>query len=647
MSLSRSPRAVLGRRGAALGVGAALLFAGGPMGGAQAVASARVAAIATTAGVLAGVAKAGVDPVQGYVQRVYGSLFDRSPDPSGLATWTTALNSGTARIAVANAITYSTEYRAKLITGSYDHYLKRSPDSVGLSYWLGAMGKGWTVSQMEFGFIASDEYYAQAGSTSDGWVTKLYADVLGRSAAPTEIAHWTAQLRDGARRDQVAMGFLLSTERLSTVVDGYYQHLLGRGIDPTGQATWVGILQAGGRDEAIIGGIIASDEYYTVAPVPPAAGTLLSGQTLAAGQVVHSPTDKYQLVMQSDGNGVVYAAGQRVVWNSGTDGHPGASLVMQADGNAVIRQGATPLWSSQSSGHPGAWLAMQDDGNVVVYGGNQALWSSGGDPELNPAWLVEVNKYRAASGLALVSNNPAWNVGLVHHLNYLYRTPYTYLTGQYQSLHTENPASPYYTADGAVEGGRSNLSMSSGGPAASSIDQWLTAPFHAIGILRPGLTQVAFASGSGYSALDVLGGYGYAPTTSPILFPGAGMTTDLRTYSVESPSPLQTCGWPDGWGTSYGLPLMAMLPTTPQAGIVASVTGPGGSVQSTSNGQLCVVDENTYSTSDTVYGPAGASILQGAHAVVLIARQPYEPGSYTASINQPAAAPIGWTFTMS
>jgi hypothetical protein len=66
----------------------------------------------------------------------------------------------------------------------------------------------------------------------------------------------------GARRDQAAMGFLLSTERLSTVVNGHYLHLLGRGIDLSGQATWVGILQAGGRDEAIIGGIIASAEYY-------------------------------------------------------------------------------------------------------------------------------------------------------------------------------------------------------------------------------------------------------------------------------------------------------------------------------------------------------------------------------------------------
>jgi len=200
--------------------------------------------------------------VERYITRVYSDLFNRTPDPGGLAGWTSALTSGTPRVAVANAITYSTEYRTKLITASYAHYLGRTPDPGGLNTWLAAMSRGWTISQMESGFIASAEYYTKSGSTDAGWVTKLYSDVLGRSAAPSEVASWTAHLRAGMRRDQVAMGFLLSTERLNTVVDGYYQHLLGRGIDPSGQRTWVGILQAGGRNEAIIGGIIASQEYY-------------------------------------------------------------------------------------------------------------------------------------------------------------------------------------------------------------------------------------------------------------------------------------------------------------------------------------------------------------------------------------------------
>jgi hypothetical protein len=197
-----------------------------------------------------------------YVAQVYRDLFNRQPDPAGLATWATALANGTPRVAVANAITYSTEFRTGLIRGSYQRYLGREPDAAGLATWLAAMERGWTVSQIESGFIASDEYYANAGSTYAAWVARLYTDVLDRAAAPSEVAYWTQRLEAGARRDQVAMGFLLSTERLSTVVNGHYLHLLGRGIDPSGQATWVGILQAGGRDEAIIGGIIASAEYY-------------------------------------------------------------------------------------------------------------------------------------------------------------------------------------------------------------------------------------------------------------------------------------------------------------------------------------------------------------------------------------------------
>ena len=197
-----------------------------------------------------------------YITHVYQDLFGRVPDPAGLAAWTAALDSGTPRIAVSNGITYSTEYRSGLITGVYDRYLGRAPDATGLANWLIAMGQGITVSQMEAGFIASNEYYAAAGSTLEGWVGALYEDVLGRQAAPAEIASWVRILQGGTSRQAVSMGFLLSTERLNTVIAGHYSHLLGRGIDTAGQAAWVAILQAGGRDEAVIGGIIASDEYY-------------------------------------------------------------------------------------------------------------------------------------------------------------------------------------------------------------------------------------------------------------------------------------------------------------------------------------------------------------------------------------------------
>jgi hypothetical protein len=197
-----------------------------------------------------------------YVTRVYADLFGRQPDPRGLQNWTTKLTSGTPRIAVANSITYSDEYRSRLIAATYQRYLDRAPDAHGAATWLQAMRTGRTIQQMEVGFVASDEYYRRAGGTDAAWVSRLYQHVLGRTAAPAEIRSWTNALARGTSRSQVALGFLISSEHLTTVVDGYYVDLLGRHIDPTGRRSWVTRIQNGERVEAIIGGIIASDEYF-------------------------------------------------------------------------------------------------------------------------------------------------------------------------------------------------------------------------------------------------------------------------------------------------------------------------------------------------------------------------------------------------
>ena len=198
-----------------------------------------------------------------YVSRVYAHLFSRSPDPAGLYGWNSALQAGTPRIAVANAITSSTEYRSGLIRESYRRFLGREPEPTGLGSWLDEMGRGVTIQQMEGGFVASPEYFNQSGADNGEWVRRLYSHVLGRAADVSEVAYWVSRVdAPGVGRQGVAMGFLLSTERLTTVVDGEYQHLLGRRIDPSGRQTWVGLIQGGVRLEDVIGGIIASEEYF-------------------------------------------------------------------------------------------------------------------------------------------------------------------------------------------------------------------------------------------------------------------------------------------------------------------------------------------------------------------------------------------------
>jgi len=270
------------------------------------------------------------------------------------------------------------------------------------------------------------------------------------------------------------------------------------------------------------------------------------------------------------------------------------------------------------------------------------------DAVATPSWLDEINRYRSAAGLAAVTDNPTWDAGIANHLTYMADTPASYLTGQYQSLHTENPASPYFTASGAQEAARSDLFEGAVGYGpVQFIDGWLAAPFHAVGMLRPALQQVAFSDSSttGDAGLDVIGGLTGSPSTNePVLFPGPGMVTNLTSYAGnEVPNPLQTCGWSDG--NTFGLPLIALLATAPQSGLTAVLTGPGVT-ESTNGGTLCVVDQHTFVSSDPVYGPAGQAILTGDHAVFMIPRRPLVGGTYTITINQPTAPTISWSFSV-
>lgn len=211
-----------------------------------------------------------------YITGVYRDLFGRAPDAAGLDSWTRSLLNGTPRVAVANSITASAEFRSGLITGSYVSYLGRAPESSGLAFWLGLLNSGAVIPQMETGFLDSNEYYAQSGGNPSGWVTRLYGHILNRTASAQDIEYWTGRLATGSTRTAVTWGFLTSAERLGTVVDGYYQRLLGRSIDAGGRASWVGALQSGTRLEQVIGSLVASDEYINrnggpvtiTAPVP-------------------------------------------------------------------------------------------------------------------------------------------------------------------------------------------------------------------------------------------------------------------------------------------------------------------------------------------------------------------------------------------
>ncbi|MBK7863732.1 MAG: peptidoglycan DD-metalloendopeptidase family protein [Archangiaceae bacterium] len=113
-------------------------------------------------------------------------------------------------------------------------------------------------------------------------------------------------------------------------------------------------------------------------PPPPAGcGVLAAGEALGVDGARSSCDGRFNLLLQSDGNLVLYQDGATPLWASGTVGSGADTAVMQTDGNFVLYAGGAPVWHTWTFGHDGAVLAVQDDGNLVLYQGNTALWASG------------------------------------------------------------------------------------------------------------------------------------------------------------------------------------------------------------------------------------------------------------------------------
>jgi len=106
------------------------------------------------------------------------------------------------------------------------------------------------------------------------------------------------------------------------------------------------------------------------------SSSLTTEQSLGVEQRIVSDNGDYQLVLQSDGNLVLYGLKGRVpggaTWATGTDGQGGTMAVLQRDGNFVLygSRGRVPggaLWASGTDGQDVVSLVMQNDGNLVLY----------------------------------------------------------------------------------------------------------------------------------------------------------------------------------------------------------------------------------------------------------------------------------------
>lgn len=124
--------------------------------------------------------------------------------------------------------------------------------------------------------------------------------------------------------------------------------------------------------------------------------TLPTHQWLNVDESLVSQNGAYELLMQADGNLVIYRTADGVpTWATTTAGNPGTRAVMQGHGNLVLYStSGEALWGS-----PGVWvensrLKLQNNGDLVILTPNNSVqWNSGANQDsLLPHEWMNVHK---------------------------------------------------------------------------------------------------------------------------------------------------------------------------------------------------------------------------------------------------------------
>jgi hypothetical protein len=217
-----------------------------------------------------------------------------------------------------------------------------------------------------------------------------------------------------------------------------------------------------------------------------------------------------------------------------------------------------------------------------------------------------------------------------------------YMVQTGQVTHYEVNTYPQYTPEGdaAAQNGNIEVNSTTNFTDDQAIDFWMEAPFHAMGMMDPRLTQSGYGAyrATGYGtwaagfALDVIRGNSFTGGTYPVFWPGNGQTVPLRSYGGgEFPNPLTAC---PGYSVPTGLPIFIQV-----GGNVATTAGPVHSF--TGNGTAlahCVIDSTN---------PSVGSNLTGRGGVIIIPQQPLQPGvNYVVALTV-NGVPYTWSFQVS
>ncbi len=174
-----------------------------------------------------------------FIEGIFANVLRRDIDPDGLAYWTGVIDGGVSREQALTAILGSPEAQGNsvLVARTFLDLLDRLPDPTAFDFWTAQIRDGLSPEAFVAEIAASEEFQSRVADESlEGFVARLYTEVLGRPAEPAGSAFWVNALQQGVSEAEVINQFVLSAENIATdapTVHGALAFLGAQGRYPT------------------------------------------------------------------------------------------------------------------------------------------------------------------------------------------------------------------------------------------------------------------------------------------------------------------------------------------------------------------------------------------------------------------------------
>ncbi len=244
----------------------------------------------------------------------------------------------------------------------------------------------------------------------------------------------------------------------------------------------------------------------------------------------------------------------------------------------------------------------------------------------DPEWLAWINLYRSIGSLPAVAHDPRLDAAVTEHARYLVELDQEGLCAAFPHCEAIPPGT--VTGDRA---GRNILVRSSATLTEREVvEDLLTAPFHALSLLRPGLTQVGFGIYSnpdvaGFTSAGVIDVSSDATPTDlsqVVTWPASGASVPLTSYSGnETPDPLVATSCSALAFAQPGAPQEAGLPIIVMNVADSAVAADLVEVSSGTSLTTCVATSHDYPADSTQ-----SLVLQSTLSFLVIPQDPLRVG---------------------